>query len=53
VIRVGLNDWYMAPDGSVTAVLKVRDDIVEEIGVAPAALTATRTAQRMFVTSFS
>jgi len=53
VFHVGLNDWYMAPDGVSTAVLKVRHGVVEEVGIAPATLTQTRQAQRTFITSFS
>jgi hypothetical protein len=53
VFRIGLNDWYLAPVGSVTAILKVRNGIVQEIGVADKQLTRSRTAQRLFLTSFS
>jgi hypothetical protein len=52
VFHVGLNDWYMAPDGSSTTVLKVRDGTIQEIGIADISLT-TRQAQRTFITSFS
>lgn len=52
VMHVGLNDWYMAAHGSATAVLKVRDGTVREIGIASIALTRTRTAQRTFIKSF-
>jgi Glycine rich protein len=51
--RIGLNDWYLAPAGSVTAILKGRGGIVEEIGIADKQLTKGRTAQRRFLTSFS
>lgn len=50
---IGLNDWYIAPDGAATAVLKVRHGIVQEIGIGDRALTSGRTAQRTFLTSFS
>ena len=53
VFHIGLNDWYMAPDGVSTAVLKVRHGVVEEVGIAPATLLATRHAQRALLTSFS
>jgi hypothetical protein len=53
VFRIGLNDWYLAPAGSATAVLKVRHDIVQEIGIASKQLTQGRAAQRLFLTSFS
>jgi hypothetical protein len=53
VFRIGINDWYLAPAGSVTAILKVRHDIVQEIGIADKELTQGRSAQRTFLTSFS
>jgi hypothetical protein len=50
---VGLNTWYLAPDGSSTAVLKVRHGMVEEIGIGDRALTPrSRRADREFLTSF-
>jgi hypothetical protein len=52
VFVIGLNDWYLARFGSVTAVLKARHGVVEEIGIGVAALTKTRSAQRTFLTSF-
>jgi hypothetical protein len=52
VFPVGLNDWYMAPNGSSTTVLKVRDGTIQEIGIADISLP-TRQAQRTFITSFS
>ncbi|MGH2874023.1 MAG: putative Ig domain-containing protein [Solirubrobacteraceae bacterium] len=52
VFAVGLNDWYFAPAGAATAILKVRDRIVQEIGLASRALTQTRGAQRIFLNSF-
>ena len=51
--RIGLNYWYLASDGTVTAVLKVRNDIVQEIGIADRQITEGRAAQRAFLTSFS
>jgi len=53
LFQVGLNHWYLDSYGSWTAVLKVRHGIVEEVGIANAELTRTRTAQRTFITSFS
>jgi hypothetical protein len=52
-MRVGPNDWYMAPDGSATAVIIVRHGIVKAVGVATKMVTQGRTAQRRFITSFS
>ncbi len=51
-IHLGLNDWYLAPDGASTAVLKVRHGLVEELGIADKALTKTRAAQRTLMASF-
>ena len=51
--HIGLNYWYVAPDGSSTAILKVRHGVVEEIGLAARELTRGRTAQTAFLTSFS
>ena len=50
---IGGNRWYLAPAGPVTAVLKVRGGVVQEIGIAGKQLTKTRTAQRTLLTSFS
>lgn len=50
---IGLNDWYLAPDGAVTAVFKARHGIIEEIGIGARTLTTSRSAQRVFLTSFS
>ena len=34
-IRIGLNDWYLAPNGGPSVgVLKVRHGIIEEVGIA-------------------
>lgn len=51
--RIGLNRWYFAPNGSSRGLLKVRHGIVEEIGVAQAALVRGRRAKLVFLTSFS
>ncbi len=51
--HVGRNDWYLAPNGPATAILKVRRGIVQEIGIADKRLTATRSAAKRFLTSFS
>ncbi len=49
---VGRNTWYLAPDGSSTAVLKVRHGIVEEIGIGDKQFTRTRKEDRVFLRSF-
>jgi len=51
--KIGLNEWYLAPNGGSTAVLKVRKRIVEEIGIGEAALTRGHKEQVAFLTSFS
>jgi hypothetical protein len=53
VFTIGLNRWYLTRRGGVTDVLKVRRGAVEEVGLADAQLTLTRTAQRSFLTSFA
>jgi isoquinoline 1-oxidoreductase subunit alpha len=51
--HVGLNRWYLAPNGQSTAVLKVRGAKVEEIGIAAKSLTQGHKAQVEFLKSFS
>jgi hypothetical protein len=51
--HVGANDWYLAPNGSSTGIIKVRNRIVQEIGIAAKRLTAGRRAGRAFLRSFS
>jgi hypothetical protein len=53
VFEVGKNDWYMAPNGHTTAIIKVRHGTVAEIGTANRRLTRARAQQRTFITSFS
>jgi hypothetical protein len=51
--RIGLNVWYLAPNGASRGVLKVRRGVIEEIGIADEQLTGTRRATRRFLASFS
>jgi hypothetical protein len=51
--HIGKNIWYLAKNGSSTAVLKVRQGIVEEIGIGDKALTTGHKAQVKFLNSFS
>jgi streptogramin lyase len=51
--HIGKNVWYLARNGSSTAVLKVRQGIVEEIGIGDKALTTGHKAQVAFLNSFS
>jgi hypothetical protein len=50
--RVGLNTWYLTPNGSSRGVLKVRHGVIEEIGLADKSLTSTRRAALRFFKSF-
>jgi hypothetical protein len=52
VLRIGFNDWYLGRAGTVTAVLKVRHGVVDEVGIADRGLATGRRAQRTFMTSF-
>ena len=51
--HIGLNYWYLTRNGQTTGVLKVRDGIIQEIGVADQRLTRGRPAARRFLKSFS
>ena len=51
--RIGLNTWYLTPNGPSRGVLKVRHGIIEEIGIADKQLTNNRTAAARFLDSFS
>jgi hypothetical protein len=52
LLHIGLNDWYLAPAGSATAVLKVRHSLVEEVGIADRRLTQTRRDRLIVMESF-
>ena len=52
-IRIGANDWYLAPGNVSRGVLRVRAGIIQEVGVATQALTNTRAAQTRFLQAFS
>jgi FG-GAP repeat len=51
--HIGLNFWYLAPDGGSVAILKVRGGVVEELGIGDKVLLQGRKAQRAFLNSFS
>jgi hypothetical protein len=51
--HIGLDQWYLASDGAVRAVLKVRHGEIDEIGIAGKPLTATRASAAKFLRSFS
>jgi isoquinoline 1-oxidoreductase alpha subunit len=52
-LHVGLNSWFLAPNGPSTAILKVRGGKVEEIGIGEKALMHGHHAQVAFLKSFS
>jgi hypothetical protein len=49
---VGLNTWYLTPNGSSRGVLKVRHGQIEEIGIANKQLTASAAAIKRFLRGF-
>jgi hypothetical protein len=51
--HIGLNYWYLAPNDASRGVLKVRNGVVEEIGIADDTLTANRRGAWRFLSSFS
>ena len=51
--QIGLNRWYLAPNGSSRGVIKVRHGVIDEIGIANARLTRSRPAALRFLESFS
>ncbi len=51
--HIGLNFWYLASNGSSTAVLKVRHGILEEIGIGDKQITPNHRADLTFLKSFS
>lgn len=51
--HIGLNYWYLLPNGASRGVLKVRHGIIEEIGIADKRLTSGRRAAMRFLNSFS
>jgi hypothetical protein len=50
--KIGLNTWYLVPNGASRGVLKVRHGVVLEIGIANKQLTATATATMRFLKTF-
>jgi FG-GAP repeat len=51
--KIGLNDWYLAPNGASTAVFKARRAVIQEIGIADKSLTNSTKADKRFLRSFS
>jgi hypothetical protein len=52
LIEVGSNDWYLAPFGNATAVFKIDNEKVRELGIALASLTRSRAADQVLMSSF-
>jgi hypothetical protein len=52
LVTVGSNDWYLAPFGSATAVFKIDDGTVRELGITLASLTGSRSADQALMSSF-
>jgi len=50
--HVGLNWWYLAPNGASRGVLRVRHGVIEEVGIADTRLTNGRSEAWRFLTSF-
>jgi hypothetical protein len=50
--KIGINTWYLVPNGASTGVLKVRHGIVFEVGIADKRLTASGPATLRFLKSF-
>jgi hypothetical protein len=53
VFHIGSNSWYIAAGKPADGVLKVRNGIVQEVGVAQRRLLSGRGAQRRLLTSLS
>jgi hypothetical protein len=49
---VGLNDWYFAAGARSTVVFKVRDGIIQEIGIADSSDTRLARQRRSFIAGF-
>ena len=50
--QVGLNFWYLAPNGSSTGILKVRRGRIQEIGVATKSVTWSRAIAGRYLRTF-
>jgi hypothetical protein len=53
VFHVGANDWYFCPFGNATGLIKVRHNVIFEVGIANKQLTTGRSAQSRFIHSFA
>jgi uncharacterized protein len=50
--KIGLNTWYLTPNGSSRGVLKVRHGQIQEIGIAVKQLTSSPAAIKRFLRGF-
>jgi hypothetical protein len=50
--EVGANTWYLAPDGPVRGVLKVRRGVIQEIGITDALFGSSHHEAAIFFSSF-
>jgi hypothetical protein len=50
--KVGSNDWYFGAGSYARAIVKVRNGVIQEVGLASLGLTTTRSQERVFITSF-
>ncbi|HEY1590480.1 MAG TPA: hypothetical protein VGF81_01710 [Solirubrobacteraceae bacterium] len=50
-IRIGLNDWYLLPNGRSIGVLKVRHGVIEEVGIADKRLSYRSHAGKQFLST--
>ena len=50
--KIGLNTWYVFPDGPSSGVLKVRRGVVEEIGIVDKRPTGGASATLRFLKAF-
>jgi hypothetical protein len=48
-IKIGRNTWYVVPNEPSSGILKVQHGVIREVGIAPKALTPSRTASRLFL----
>jgi hypothetical protein len=51
-VRLGRNTWYVLPGQISNGVLKVRDGVIREVGIAASNLTTTRTSQAQLLRNF-
>jgi hypothetical protein len=50
--KVGSNDWYFGRGSYARTIVKVRNGVIQEVGLASLGLTTTRSQERVFINSF-